>query len=323
MKYEHIQPEERHAIAAMRGAYVKVPEIARRLGRHPSTIYRELKRNASVHDGNYRATHAVWKASGRQKRSRRNMRFGAVDFAEAECLIRLGLSPEQVVGRLRMEGRDTMSHETIYKWIWADKKRGGHLWRHLRGACKQRRKRYAAYDSRGRLAGKRMIGERPALVESRNRIGDWEIDTVHGAGKAGVVTVVERHSGVVRIGKIERISMKHTGDRIISLLSRDKDRVLTITADNGSEFHGYKRLEKTLGTTFYFATPHHSWERGTNENTNGLIRQYLPKGQDLRGLTQRECTKIAENLNNRPRKRLGFKSPNEVYYSLPVVALQT
>ena len=307
----------------MRSQYLSMRAIAEVLGRHRSTVYREVARNRSRYDRAYRATPAGEKTNERRRQSRRNQRYGAADFEPIERMLREDLSPQQIVGRRTLEGHTVMSHETIYKWIWADKKRGGHLWRHLRGAPKQRRKRYAAYDSRGRLAGKRMIGERPELVESRSRIGDWEIDTVHGAGKAGVVTVVERHSGVVRIGKIERISMEHTGARLISLLNWDKHRVLTITADNGSEFHGYKRLEKKLGTTFYFATPHHSWERGTNENTNGLIRQYLPKGQDLRGLTQRECTRIAENLNNRPRKRLGFKSPNEVYYSLPVVALQT
>ncbi|WP_184021472.1 IS30 family transposase [Haloferula luteola] len=291
MEYVQIGKEERYAIAAMRGAYVKVEEIARRLGRHRSTIYRELKRNASAHDGGYRAIHACWKASGRQKRSRRNMRYGPGDFEPVEELLREDLSPEQVVGRMRLERRGTMSQETIYKWIWLDRRHGGTLWRHLRGARKQRRKRYGRNDSRGRLAGKRMIGE--------------------------------RRSGLVRIGKLERISMVQTGSRTVKLLSGEQNPVRTITADNGCEFHNDKRVEKSLGTTIDFATPHHSWERGTNENTNGLIRQYLPEGEDLAGLTQRECTKIAEKLNNRPRKRLKFRTPNEIYDGLSPVALQT
>jgi IS30 family transposase len=286
VNYEHIDSEERYAIAAMRGQYIKVAEIASRLGRHRSTIYRELKRNASTHDGNYRATHAVWKASGRQKRSKRNMRYLEADFRHAEGLVRADCSPEQAVGRMKLEGRPVMSHETLYKWIWKDKKAGGTLWRHLRGARKQRRKRYAANDSRGRLAGKKMIGERPAVVERRSRIGDWEIDTVHGTTKAGVVTIVERRSGLVRIGKLERITKEQTGKRTIRLLSSEKDRVKTITADNGGEFHGYLRIERALDTSVYFAQPHHAWERGTNENTNGLIRQYLPKGMPLDDLTQ-------------------------------------
>jgi IS30 family transposase len=323
VKYEHLTTEERHSIAAQRGTYIKVAEIADNLGRHRSTIYRELKRNASTHDGNYRASHACQKASGRQKRSKRNMRLAAAEFGSVERLIRSDLSPEQAVGRLRAEGTPAMSHETVYKWIWKDKKEGGDLWLHLRCARKQRRKRYAAYDSRGRLAGKKMIGERPAAVERRSRIGDWEIDTVHGTTKAGVVTIVERRSGLVRIGKLKRITKEETGKRTIRLLAGEKDRVNTITADNGAEFHGYQRIERKLDTSVYFATPHHSWERGTNENTNGLIRQYLPKGTPLDGLTQSDCTRVAAVLNHRPRKRLGFKTPHEIYYGLPIVALQT
>lgn len=307
----------------MRSQNFKVAEIARRLSRHRATIYRELRRNASFHDGFYRASHAVQKASARQKRSKRNMRYERSAFEQVESMIRLDLSPEQVVGRLGLEGRAVMSHETIYKWIWQDKAAGGTLWKHLRGARKQRRKRYAANDSRGRLAGKKMIGDRPSVVERRSRLGDWEIDTVHGTTKAGVVTIVERRSGLVRIGKLKRITKEQTEKRTIGLLSSEKERVKTITSDNGGEFHGYRRIERALDTKVYFATPHHAWERGTNENTNGLIRQYLPKGMALDDLTQSACTRIAKTLNNRPRKRLGYKTPNEVYHQLPIVALQT
>ena len=242
------------------------------------------------------------------------MRFGQDEFTPVEKLLREDLSPEQVVGRLRIERRPAISHETIYKWIWLDRRRGGTLWEHLRGARKQRRKRYARYDSRGRLAGKKMIGDRPACVEGRARVGHWEIDTVHGKGKPGVVTIVERRSGLVRIGKIKRISMEETATRTVSLLTGEKDRVLTITADNGSEFHSYKRIERSLDTKVYFATPHHSWERGTNENTNGLIRQYLPKGTSMKDLTQAQCDRIAKKLNTRPRKRHSFKTPEEILY---------
>jgi len=323
VNFEHIQKEERYSIAAMRTQNVRIDEIARRLGRHRSTIYRELRRNASAHDGFYRASHAVQKASGRQKRSKRNMRYARPQFRVVEALIRKDLSPEQVAGRLALEGRPVMSHETIYKWIWQDKSAGGTLWTHLRGANKRRRKRYASKDSRGRLAGKKMITERPAVVERRSRIGDWEIDTVHGTTKAGVVTIVERRSGLVRIGKLRRITKEQTEKRTIGLLLSDKDRVKSITADNGGEFHGYRRLERALDTHVYFALPHHAWERGTNENTNGLIRQYLPKGIPLDELAQSTCTQIAKALNNRPRKRHGYRTPNEIYHGLTVVALQT
>lgn len=307
----------------MRGQYITIGEIARELGRHRSTIYREIRRNRSVHDGKYRATHSVWKASGRKRRCRKKMQFGKEDFAPIEEMVRGELSPEQIVGRRRLEGLAVMSHETIYQWIWADKRKGGSLWKHLRGSRKQRRKRYGAYDSRGRLAGKKMINTRPAAVDRRRRIGDWEIDTMHGKGKASLVTVVERRTGIVRIGKLGRATKDQTLARTVDLLWEERDRVKTITADNGCEFHNYKDLEEILETQVYFATPHHAWERGTNENTNGLIRQYLPKGKNLIAVTQKQCERIAEKLNNRPRKRHGFRSPNEMYQLGASVALQT
>jgi transposase, IS30 family len=314
MKYHRLSTEERYEIAAMRQQHVGIAKMAEHLGRHRSTLYREVKRNQSVHDGCYRPSHAVEKASGRQYRSRRNWRYGPVAFVPVAALIRKRLSPEQIVGRRQLEGQAVMSHETIYRWIWADKRCGGTLWRHLRGARKRRRKRYGRYDSRGQLAGKKLIEQRPAVVASRGRIGDWEMDTVHGRGKACVVTVVERKTGLVRIGPIQRATKELTLERTVKLLWPERDRVKTITADNGTEFHNYRELESRLGTQVYFATPHHAWERGTNENTNGLIRQYLPKGTNLGRITQQQCDRIAEQLNNRPRLRLGFKTPNEAYY---------
>ena len=314
MKYQHLSTEERYELAAMRRQKMGLAAMAEHLGRHRSTLYREVKRNQSVHDGCYRPSHAVEKASGRQKRSRRNWRYGPDEFDGIATLIRARHSPQQIVGRRKLAGQAVMSHETIYRWIWRDKGCGGSLWKNLRGARKQRRKRYNSYDSRGRLAGKKPIEQRPLVVAKRERIGDWEIDTVHGRGKACVVTVVERKTGLLRMGPIHRATKEATLKRTVKLLWAERERVKTITADNGTEFHNYRELESILGTAVYFATPHHAWERGTNENTNGLIRQYLPKGTNLSGLTQRQCDRIAEQLNNRPRLRLGFKTPNEVYY---------
>lgn len=321
VKYHQLSDEERYAIAALRRQKIGMGKIAEQLGRHRSTVYREVKRNQSVHDGYYRALHAGEKARGRKGRSRRNRQYGATEFAPVESLIRRRLSPEQIVGRRRLEGQASMSHETIYRWIWRDKRDGGTLWESLRGARKLRRKRYGRYDSRGRLAGKKTIEQRPAVVERRGRIGDWEMDTVHGSGTACVVTVVERKTGLLRMGPIRRATKEQALDRTVKLLWEERDRVKTITADNGTEFHSYRELESRLDTQVYFAMPHHAWERGTNENTNGLIRQYLPKGTSLSRLTQKQCDSIAEQLNNRPRLRLGFKTPNEVFYNQPV-ALQ-
>jgi IS30 family transposase len=314
MKYHRLSTEERYALAALRRQNLGMGKMAEHLGRHRSTLYREVKRNQSAHDGRYRANQAVEKASGRKRRSRRNWRYGPAAFALIEPLIRQRFSPEQIVGRHQLAGQAVMSHETIYRWIWQDKRCGGSLWKNLRGARKQRRKRYGRYDSRGRLAGKRPIEQRPAVVARRGRIGDWEIDTVHGRGKACVVTVVERKTGLLRMGPIHRATKEQTLARTVKLLWAERQRVKTITADNGTEFHNYLELESILDTKVYFATPHHAWERGTNENTNGLIRQYLPKGTNLSQLTQPQCDRIAEQLNNRPRLRLGFKTPNEVYY---------
>jgi IS30 family transposase len=314
VKYHRLSTEERYELAALRRQNLGMAKMAEHLGRHRSTLYREVKRNQSAHDGRYRANQAVEKASGRKQRARRNWRYGPAAFEVIAPLLRQRFSPEQIVGRRQLEEQAVMSHETIYRWIWQDKRCGGTLWKNLRGARKQRRKRYGRYDSRGRLAGKKTIEQRPAVVATRGRIGDWEIDTIHGRGTACVVTVVERKTGLVRMGPIQRATKEQTLARTVKLLGPERARVKTITADNGTEFHNYRELESILGTEVYFATPHHAWERGTNENTNGLIRQYLPKGTNLSRLTQQQCDRIAEQLNNRPRLRLGFKTPNEVYY---------
>jgi transposase, IS30 family len=316
--YQQLSTEERYSIAAMRASRHSALEIARELKRHPSTIYREVERNRAKYDGAYRPFFAVEKCNGRRRRSRRNRHYTGDHFAVVERLLREDLSPQQITGRLRLEGVRVMSHETIYLHIWADKAHGGTLWRHLRGARKLKRKRYGRYDSRGRLAGKKMIEQRPAVVGRRSRLGDWEIDTVHGRGKPAAVTIVERKSGVVRLGPLARATVACTNARTIGLLSCEQHRVRTLTSDNGAEFHGYKDIERALHTRVYFATPHHAWERGTNENTNGLLRQYLPKRTCLKHLTQKQCHVIAERLNNRPRLRLGFRTPNEVYYGLPI-----
>lgn len=313
--YHQLTNEERYMIAALRQQRRPVAEIAAELGRHRSTIYREVKRNRTPHDGAYRPSMAVEMTSGRRSRSRRNARYGPEDYVVIAERLREEWSPEQIVGRHRREGLPVMSHETIYLYIWTDKEGGGTLWRYLRGAQKQRRKRYGRHDSRGRLAGKTMIGERAAVVERRSRFGDWELDTVHGRGRACVVTAVERKSGLVRIGKLARATAEGTARRTVAILKNEPHPVRSLTADNGTEFHAYKQIERQLGTRFYFATPHHAWERGTNENTNGLLRQYLPKRTSLESLTQKQCERLATRLNHRPRLRLGFQTPHEVYYA--------
>lgn len=321
MKYKHLSHEERSIIGAFRHKRYSLREIARYLGRSPSTISREIRRNNQSQDGRYRAENAQSNYTARKKRARRGSRFDWRELKRVEQLIREDYSPEQITGRLALEGLPSISHETIYRHIWEDRRNWGTLYTHLRGAQKQRRKRWGKYDSRGRLAGKTMINERPQEANDRTEIGHWEVDTVHGKGKEGIVTIVDRMTGYVMIGKIDARTVEQTNKRLKLLIGRCKDRFITITSDNGSEFHGYKKLEKSCELKFYFARPYHSWERGTNENTNGLIRQYLPKRTCMKNLTQAQCNAIAKKLNDRPRKRHGYQTPNELFNNLSNVAL--
>ena len=325
MTYRQLSPEERYMLARLRRQGLNQAEIARHLGRHRSTVCREVRRNSTRADGHYRAFTAQERTNGRRSRSRRNSHFTAEDFAVVDELLRRQWSPEQVAGHLARSGLLSISHETIYRHVWRDKRDGGQLYTHLRGARKRRRKRYGAYDSRGRLAGKRMISERPAEVESRERVGHWEADTVMGAGtKDCVLTLVERKSGLVLVGKLSDRTKESFNRRVIRLIRRHEGAFATITADNGTEMHGYRRVEASTGVLFYFAKPYHSWERGSNENANGLLRQYLPKGASMAGLTQHCCNAIARRLNTRPRKRLGFRTPLECFNeSSASVALQS
>ena len=317
MNYEQLNAEERSVLAALRRVGLNQAQIARELGRHRSTVSRELKRNGASHDGRYRAARAHQRAHARRYRSRRNSQFGRAQWKRVEELLRQEWSPEQVSGHLALTGELAISHETIYRHVWRDLKKGGSLHLHLRCAQKQCRKRYGRHDSRGRLAGKRSIAERPAAVEGRRQLGHWEIDTVMGQslGESSdcILTLVERKSGYVMIGKLRARTVEQASKATLALMRRHPGKFRTITSDNGTEFHGYAQIEKASDVKFYFATPHHSWERGTNENTNGLIRQYLPKGQSMTSLTQSQCDAIAQHLNNRPRKRHEYKTPNECF----------
>ena len=254
---------------------------------HPTDRRREIAHRVSAHDEGGRA--------------------------RVNQLIREDYSPEQVSGYLKRTGELSISHETIYLHLMADQREGGALYKHLRCARKQRRKRYGAHDSRGKLAGKRGLPERPPGATNRTRTGHWEIDTVMGKNRACILTLVERKTGFVLIGKLANRTVAETNRRLRLLLDRHARRVRTITADNGCEFHGYAEVEESHGVRFYFAPPYHSWERGTNENANGLIRQYLPTGMSLENLTQAACDRIADRLNDRPRKRHNYYSPAEKF----------
>ena len=313
MSYHQITSEERYMISAMRLQGFCNGRIASQLGRHRSSIGREIRRNR-CNDGDYRPSKADSRTRRRRRESRQRWQFSNRHLQMVATLLCLDWSPEQVSGWLRRHRIFAISHQTIYRFVWYDRFYGGRLYTHLRQAGKQRRKRYGSADSRGILPGKRHISERPPGAEHRTRFGHWEIDTVIGANDYHcIVSLVERKSRFTLIGKLKARTSAELNYRVTRLIARQPRAVRTLTADNGTEFHDYAQIEQTTGTRFYFATPHHSWERGLNENTNGLIRQYLPKGCSMTALTQRHCNAIASRLNRRPRKSMNFKTPEQIY----------
>ncbi len=288
--------------------------IARELCRSPSTIGRELARNRCTSDNGYRAEVAHSYATARRRRVRRGSQFTPRQWKVVENLLRTEWSPEQIADHLKKHHSFSICHETIYQHILRDKKHGGTLYRNLRIMPKVRRKRYNSHDSRGILPGKRHISTRPVEVESRAVLGHWEGDTVMGSDRRHcILTLVERKSGYVIIKKLEARTAQEVTRAAIEAIQEHKRKFLTITFDNGTEFHNYSALEDLFPIMCFFATPYHSWERGSNEHMNGLIRQYLPKGESMRYIDQRYCDFIAHRLNNRPRKRHGYKTPKEIY----------
>ena len=317
--YTQLTREERYQIYALKAAGHKLTDITKIIGRHKSTIGRELIRNRGLRG--YRAQQANSLAEKRRQ-EKQVSRISFENWERVEQLLREDWSPEQVSDWLRREEDVRISHEWIYQYILRDKKNNGDLYRHLR-CQKPRKKRYGVSDSRGQLKGRISIDERPDVVNKRNRIGDWEADTVIGKqGGAVLVTLVERKSRLSVIGKAPNRTAQEVTKVILKGLTPLAAKVQTLTYDNGKEFARHQEISKELDACGYFAHPYHSWERGLNENTNGLIRQYFPKGKDLSDITEEEVLKVMDKLNNRPRKCLGFKTPNQVFFGIdPPVAL--
>ena len=316
----HLTRDERAQISLLKQQGYSTRAIARALGRSPATICRELHRNR-CEDGRYRIDKAERRARTRQRLNRRNRRLTADQATLIRRLLAVLWSPEQISKTLRLCGVAMVCHESIYQFIRQDRLSGGDLCQYLRCFRKKRRKRHGTYDSRGRLPGKRMIDDRPADIDTRLEFGHFEGDTVLGKGKECILTLVERKSRLTLIGFLRNRTVAEVNAVALQLLRPFKGMVKTVTFDNGTEFHGYKELEDALGIEVYFAHPYHSWERGTNENTNGLIRQFLPKRTTMFGLTQTRCVDIMRLLNNRPRKILNFRSPAQVLYEALGVAI--
>jgi len=321
--YTQLTQEERYQIYALKKAGHIQAEIAEIIGRDPGTISRELRRNRGLKG--YRPQQAHNLALARRY-YKAQPRIGNQVWQQVELLIREEWSPEQVVGRVAMEQGVPISHEWIYQYIYADKHSGGDLYRYLR-CQKVRRKRYGSYDRRGCIPNQVSIDDRPAIVDSKRRIGDWEGDTVIGKGHRGaLVTLVERKSLYTVIRSVLHKTAEAVRDAVVDGLTPYIDWVHTITYDNGREFAGHEGMASDLETRIYFAHPYASWERGLNENTNGLIRQYFPKDRDLTTVTKHEIEKAMDKLNHRPRKSLGYRTPYEVFFNTRTsltVALQS
>lgn len=313
--YHQLTEEERYTVALLKRQGQSMRSIARFLDRHPSTISREIQRNrCHANDGAYRASKAQERTNGRRRRSRSVRHHEQAIYTRIERLLENDQwSPEQIANWLAVEGMARISHMTIYRYVREDARYGGQLQASLRQGGKRRRKRTFGPERRGRLQGKPMIDTRPATVETRTEVGHWEGDTVMGSAheRDCLLTLVERSSGIALVAKLPNRTVKATNRAALKLIRTSGMPFKTITWDNGTEFHGYKALERAVGIRCYFAYPHHPWQRGSNENFNGLLRQYFPKRRSLARVRQRHCDAITRKLNNRPRKRYDYKTPLE------------
>jgi len=312
MSYTQLTQDQRYQIYALKQVEQTNQRIAEILGVHASTVSRELKRNRGKKG--YRPKQADQKAQERKHGAK--SRIGSETWEYVEQKVKKEWSPEQVSGRLRSHQGIQISHEWIYQYILADKEAGGYLYKHLR--CQKRnRKRYGSNERRGSLPNRRSIEERPEIVGERSRIGDWESDTIIGKGhQQAIVTIVDRKSRLLLMQKVEKRTAEKVGEATITMLSTKACK--TLTSDNGKEFANHELVAEVLKIDYYFAHPFSAWERGTNENTNGLIRQYFPKHSAFNIITQDHVTTVMDKLNNRPRKCLGFRTPHEVYHSYSI-----
>ena len=314
--YHQLTEPERYTLSVLKREGRSLRNIARVLQRSPSTISREIRRNATSMQGKPRPLYVPSKAqehaNGRRSRSRRVRQHDAAVYACVEALLAgQQWSPEQIAHQLPTHAGARMSHMTIYRYVRRDQRRGGLLHKQLRQGGKRRRKRTYGPENRGKLANKPMIDTRPAAVELRQEVGHWEGDTVMGATgeRDCLLTLVERSTGLAVVIKLPHRTVRAVNRAVLQAIGTRGLPFKTITWDNGTEFHGYRELELATGVHCYFAYPYHPWERGSNENFNGLLRQYFPKGKSLARIRQADCNAVAAKLNHRPRKRYGFQTP--------------
>lgn len=317
MTYKQLTREQRYQIYALKKKNHSQTDIADIVGVHRSTISRELKRNKGKRG--YRPEQAHRSALGRQAKAKTRISDDIWKLVTEK--LEEQWSPEQISGRFKEKGTAHLSHERIYQYIFKNKKEGGTLYKHLR-VQKKRKKRCGSYDRRGKIPNQTSIEDRPASIENRDRVGDLEIDMVIGKGhQGGLVTIVDRATRYSFIGRVESKQADEVEKMTIKLLEPVASRLHTITSDNGKEFAKHEAISTKLRIDYYFAHPYASWERGTNENTNGLIRQYFPKKSNFLEVTDEEVARVANRLNHRPRKSLGYLTPHEVFSQQLSVAL--
>jgi transposase, IS30 family len=311
--YRHLSYENRCQIHALKKSGIPPSSIATVLGVNKSTITREIQRNSG--DAGYRFKQAQRLSESRRSEASRaplKMTADCIDLVEEKLAIRW--SPVQISGWMKLNLGYSVSHERIYQHIWRDKKDGGNLYKYLRHGRKKYNKRSGKNAGRGCIPGRVDIDERPKIVEQKQRIGDWELDTIIGKDHHGaIVSMVDRASKFTKLMLVPNKTAEIVTSAIAISLGPLKPFVLTMTADNGKEFAAHDELKQILGAQVYFAKPYHSWERGLNEHTNGLVRQYFPKGTRFDRLSQDDVQKVESQLNGRPRKILDFQTPMEVF----------
>jgi len=313
--YTHISVEQRIKIEALLKAGHKVSFIAKQLGIHCSSIYRELKRNQTK-TGKYNAAFAQELSEEQKERFSHNRSFTfSMEKFIIEKLSKEQWSPEQIWGYCKENNIDMVSHESIYKFVYQDKDKGGMLYKNLRVASKKYRKRYGrGKNKRCIIKDKISIDERPEYINNKQSAGHWEIDTIVGKdNKGAIVTIAERATAFVLIAKLNGKNAQELAEAVVKLMMPFKELVLSITSDNGTEFAMHKYISKKLGTLFYFAHPYSSWERGLNEYTNRLIRQYIPKKTNFNTIDHFYINEITMRLNRRPRKKLNYNTPGKIF----------
>lgn len=314
MNYTHLSQSERYQIQCLRDVGLSITQTALRLGRHRSTIAREVRRNSDASTA-YQAHNAHQQALSRQSGQTNAQRFDDAQWELVLSYLQLDLSPQQAAARLGLERRLRISHTCIYNRL----RRMGQAAPRLRcGQCRRK-----AHTGAGQLRDRVGIAQRPAIVDKRARLGDWEGDTiVSGAGGlAGLVTLTERRSRYTLAQRVQRRQAEPVGQAIIEMLRPHPRRRHTLTLDNGKEFAQHRWVHRRLKTKVYFADPHSPWQRGLNENHNGLLRHYFPKGSDLGMASEEQVLQAVYRLNHRPRRCLGWKTPHEVFHGYKVTPL--